>query len=83
MNISEISIRRPVFAWMLMAALLLFGTIGFRRMGISSLPDIDFPVKRDFVPIQPLQVIENERREKDCLPRGAHERTRESIESDS
>lgn len=44
MNISEISIRRPVFAWMLMAALILFGGIGFQRMGVSQLPDVDFPV---------------------------------------
>src|SRR6201993_881656 len=44
MTLSEISIRRPVFAWMLMAALILFGIIGFRRMGISQMPDVDFPV---------------------------------------
>ncbi|MFN7684675.1 MAG: efflux RND transporter permease subunit [Oligoflexia bacterium] len=44
MTLSEISIRRPVFAWMLMAALMLFGWISFKRMGISQLPDVDFPV---------------------------------------
>jgi HAE1 family hydrophobic/amphiphilic exporter-1 len=44
MNISEISIRRPVFAWMLMISLILFGWLGFRSMGISQLPDVDFPV---------------------------------------
>lgn len=44
MSISEISIRRPVFAWMLMGALILFGGICFTRMGISQLPDVDFPV---------------------------------------
>ncbi|MBI2082548.1 MAG: efflux RND transporter permease subunit [Deltaproteobacteria bacterium] len=44
MNLSEISIRNPVFAWMLMAALILFGWIGFSRMGVSELPDVDFPV---------------------------------------
>ena len=44
MNISEISIRRPVFAWMLMTALILFGAICFQRMGISQLPDVDRPV---------------------------------------
>lgn len=44
MNISEISIRRPVFAWMLMVSLILFGWLGFREMGISQLPDVDFPV---------------------------------------
>ena len=43
MSLSEISIRKPVFAWMLMAALVIFGTICFYRMGISQLPDVDFP----------------------------------------
>src|ERR1700733_11074108 len=44
MSLSELSIRRPVFAWMLMAALIIFGWIGFTRLGISQLPDVDFPV---------------------------------------
>src|SRR6185312_7863259 len=44
MSISEISIRRPVFAWMLMLGLILFGAISFQRMGISQMPDVDFPV---------------------------------------
>ena len=44
MNISEISIRRPVFAWMLMTGLIVFGGISFLKMGISQLPDVDFPV---------------------------------------
>ena len=44
MSLSELSIRRPVFAWMLMAALIIFGLIGFHRMGVSQLPDVDFPV---------------------------------------
>lgn len=43
MNISEISIRNHVFAWMLMAGLLIFGGIAFERMGVSQLPDVDFP----------------------------------------
>jgi hydrophobe/amphiphile efflux-1 (HAE1) family protein len=44
MSISEISIRRPVFAWMLMAAIILFGGVSFLKMGISQFPDVDFPV---------------------------------------
>ena len=44
MTLSDISIKNPVFAWMLMAALILFGWVGFRGMGISQLPDVDFPV---------------------------------------
>jgi len=44
MSISDISIKNPVFAWMLMAGLMLFGLISYNRMGISQLPDVDFPV---------------------------------------
>ncbi len=44
MTLSEISIRRPVFAWMLMFALIVFGGICFMRLGVSQLPDADFPV---------------------------------------
>src|ERR1700679_1935302 len=44
MTLSDISIRKPVFAWMLMAGLLVFGTLSYLMMGISQLPDVDFPV---------------------------------------
>ncbi len=39
-----LSINRPVFAWILMSALIIFGGISFGRLGISQLPNIDFPV---------------------------------------
>ena len=44
MILSDISIRRPVFAWMLMVALIIFGAIGLSRLGVSEQPDVDFPV---------------------------------------
>src|ERR1700694_5311257 len=44
MTLSDVSIKNPVFAWMLMIGLIVFGWIGFHRMGISQLPDVDFPV---------------------------------------
>src|SRR6266705_1516603 len=44
MSLPELSIKRPVFAWMLMAGLIVFGEISFSRMGISQLPDVDYPV---------------------------------------
>lgn len=44
MTLSDISIKNPVFAWMIMIALILFGAIGLSRMGISQLPDVDFPM---------------------------------------
>lgn len=43
MKLSEISIKNHVFAWMLMAALLIFGGLAFQRMGVNQLPDVDFP----------------------------------------
>jgi HAE1 family hydrophobic/amphiphilic exporter-1 len=44
MTLSEISIKRPVMAWMLMSALIVFGAISLGRLGVSNMPDIDFPV---------------------------------------
>jgi HAE1 family hydrophobic/amphiphilic exporter-1 len=44
MSASDLSIRNPVFAWMLMIGLIVFGWVSFSRMGVSQLPDVDFPV---------------------------------------
>ncbi len=44
MNLIDLSIKRPVFAWVLMFALIVFGAISLNRMGISQLPDVDFPI---------------------------------------
>jgi len=44
MTLSDLSIKNPVFAWMLMAALMIFGFIGYKTLGVSQLPDVDFPV---------------------------------------
>ena len=43
MSLSSTSIKNPVFAWMLMVALMLFGGLSFRNMGVSQLPDVDIP----------------------------------------
>src|SRR5882672_1198788 len=44
MKLSEVSIRRPVLASMFSAALVLFGVIGYTRLSVRELPDIDPPV---------------------------------------
>jgi hydrophobe/amphiphile efflux-1 (HAE1) family protein len=44
MTLSDLSIKNPVFAWMFMIGLIVFGAFGFSRMGKSQLPDVDFPV---------------------------------------
>ena len=43
MNISEVSLRRPVFAIVLNLIILLFGVIGFKFLGVREYPAIDPP----------------------------------------
>lgn len=44
MNLTELSVKKPVFAWMVMAFFIIFGAISFIGIGVSERPDIDFPV---------------------------------------
>jgi multidrug efflux pump subunit AcrB len=44
MNLIATSIVRPVFAWILMSALIIFGAVAATQLGVSQLPDIDFPI---------------------------------------
>lgn len=43
MSITDVSIKNPVFAWMLMACTMLFGIVALTRIGISQFPDVDYP----------------------------------------
>ncbi|MEW5852815.1 MAG: efflux RND transporter permease subunit [Myxococcota bacterium] len=43
MNLTDVCIKRPVLAWMLMGATLVFGAVAATRMGVSQFPDVDFP----------------------------------------
>lgn len=43
-SLSDLSIKNPVFAVMLSAAMIFFGYLGYRDMGVSQFPEIDFPV---------------------------------------
>ena len=43
MNVSDIFIRKPVATSLLMLAIALFGTIAYRTLGVSDLPNVDFP----------------------------------------
>jgi multidrug efflux pump len=43
MKITEVCVKKPVLAWMLMAATVVFGLVAGSRIGISQFPDIDFP----------------------------------------
>jgi multidrug efflux pump len=44
MFLSDISIRRPVFASMCSAALVLFGVISYQRLAVREFPDVDPPI---------------------------------------
>ncbi|QSQ25903.1 efflux RND transporter permease subunit [Pyxidicoccus parkwayensis] len=43
MSLTEACIKKPVFAWMIMAATIVFGLVAADRIGISQFPDVDFP----------------------------------------
>jgi hydrophobic/amphiphilic exporter-1 (mainly G- bacteria), HAE1 family len=43
MNIAELFIKRPVMTTLVMAAILLFGIMGYRLLPVSDLPNVDFP----------------------------------------
>lgn len=44
MNISELSIRRPVLATVLTLIILLFGVIGYVTLGVREYPSVDNPI---------------------------------------
>ncbi len=43
MNFSEPFIQRPIATSLLMAAIALFGTVAYRALPVSDLPNVDFP----------------------------------------
>lgn len=44
MNISELSIKRPVLATVLMLVIMLFGLIGYNFLGVREFPSVDQPI---------------------------------------
>jgi HAE1 family hydrophobic/amphiphilic exporter-1 len=44
MILSDVSIKRPVFATMMMLALVVLGVVSFRRLAIDEYPDITYPI---------------------------------------
>ncbi len=44
MKIAEVSIARPIFASMLIMALVVFGIASYSRMGVDLFPAVDFPI---------------------------------------
>lgn len=43
MKIADISIKRPVFAVMMIAALVVFGIVSYPRIGVDLFPNVEFP----------------------------------------
>src|SRR5260221_1023869 len=43
MNISQTFIERPIATSLLMAAIALFGTVAYRELPVSDLPNVDLP----------------------------------------
>jgi HAE1 family hydrophobic/amphiphilic exporter-1 len=43
-TLSDLSVRRPVLTWMMTLALLVFGVLGYARLGVDQYPELEFPV---------------------------------------
>src|ERR1043165_8123225 len=41
--LASVSVRRPTFASVLMALVLVFGIVGYSRLGVDRFPKVDFP----------------------------------------
>src|SRR2546427_10990258 len=44
MRFADVFIRRPVFATMLIASLVVLGLFSYGRLGLDLFPNIDFPI---------------------------------------
>ena len=44
MNLADISIKRPVFATMMVMALVVLGAFSYFRLGVDLYPNVDFPI---------------------------------------
>jgi len=44
MKLADVSIRRPVFAAMMMVALVVFGVVAYPRIGVDLFPNVEFPI---------------------------------------
>ena len=43
MWLADVSIRRPVFATMLIVSLVVLGLVSFGRLGVDLFPEVEFP----------------------------------------
>ena len=44
MNLLDVFIQRPILTWMLTLSMLVFGVLGYTRLGVDQFPKMEFPV---------------------------------------
>ncbi len=44
MTLSDVAIERPILTWMMTLALVVFGVLGYNRLGVDQYPSMEFPV---------------------------------------
>ena len=44
MFLSDVSIKRPVFATMMMVTLVVLGVVAYQRLAIDEYPDVTYPI---------------------------------------
>jgi len=44
MTLSDVAIERPVLTWMMTLALIVFGVLGYNRLGVDQYPNMEFPI---------------------------------------
>ena len=44
MTLSDLSIQRPILTWMMTLALIVFGVLGYQRLGVDQFPTMEFPM---------------------------------------
>src|SRR3990172_12450111 len=43
MFLPEISIKKPIFCTMMIATIVVFGILGYQRLGVDEYPKVDYP----------------------------------------
>ena len=44
MKLADVSIRRPVFATVMVGVLVVFGIAAYPKIGVDLFPDVEFPI---------------------------------------
>jgi len=43
-SLSDLAVERPVLTWMMTLSVVVFGVLGYQRLGVDQFPRMDFPV---------------------------------------